>query len=120
MLKSCSRCGNLHPFGYVCTKGKVYRRGEESKLRTKYAWEKKSLEIRERANWLCEVCRDHGIYTYHNLEVHHIEKIKDAPDLLLDNNNLICLCVPCHRQADKGKLTKSYLYELVALREREC
>lgn len=120
MLKSCSRCGNLHPFGYVCIKGKVYRGGDERKLRTKYAWEKKSLEIRERANWLCEVCRDHGIYTYYDLEVHHIESLKDAPDQLLDNNNLICLCVPCHRQADNGKLKKSYLYELVALREREC
>ena len=119
MLKSCSRCGKLHPHGHVCVKGKVYRGGEERKLRKTYAWEKKSQEIREKANWLCEVCRANGVYTYGRLEVHHIETVREAPDKLLDNNNLICLCVTCHKQADRGELEKEYLYGLVGIREGE-
>lgn len=116
-LKSCSRCGKLHARDYVCTKGKVYRGGRERELRGTYAWEKKSLEIRAKANWLCEVCRDFGIYTYNDLQVHHIVRVEDDPDQLLDDNNLICLCVPCHNLADKGKIDPSYLYRLVDKRE---
>lgn len=116
-LKSCSRCGKLHPRDSVCTKGKVYRGGRERVLRGTYAWEKKSLEIRAKANWLCEVCRDVGIYTYNDLQVHHIVRVEDDPDQLLDDNNLICLCVPCHNQADKGELDKDYLLRLAEARE---
>ena len=89
MLKSCARCGKLHSHGYVCVKGKVYRGGEERKLRRLRAWKDKSEEIRERANYLCEVCRDNSFYSYGRLEVHHIESVRNAPDKLLDDNNLI-------------------------------
>ena len=92
MYKSCSRCGKIHPSDHKCTVGREYTGGNERKLRSTYAWTLKSQEIRERANHLCEVCRDQNIYTYNNIEVHHIEKVKDDESLLLDDNNLICLC----------------------------
>lgn len=113
MYKACGRCGKIHKWGYTCTKGKEYKGGEERKLRNTYKWEKKSKEIRAGANWLCAVCRDNGIYTYNDLEVHHIEKLRERPDLLLDDENLICLCREHHKQADSGELSKDYLKSLV-------
>lgn len=118
ILKACSRCGKLHPYNYKCKKGIVYSGGEERELRSKNKWTKKSIEIRERANYLCEVCRDEGIWTYDDVEVHHIRKIKDAPELYLDNENLICLCQKHHKEADKGKIDMNYLIALAIKREQ--
>ena len=117
MYKACA-CGRIHPSGYVCDKIKrTYQGGNERKLRSTYSWTLKSQEIRERANHLCEVCRDQNIFTYNNLEVHHIEKIRDEESKLLDDYNLICLCKDHHTQADDGKIDKEYLKQLVLRRE---
>ena len=117
MLKACSRCGKIHPYNQQCNVGKIYRGGEERNLRAKSAWHKKSEEIRERAQYLCEVCRDQNIITYDDLEVHHIIPLRIAPELLLDNLNLVCLCTMHHHEADDGKLSIDYLQKLA--RERE-
>lgn len=117
MYKTCSRCGKIHPANYKCNKGKVYRGGEERKLRNTYAWEKKSKEVREKANYLCEVCRAEGRYIYNNIEVHHITKITEDKSLLLDDFNLVCLCQEHHKKADKGLIDADYLRELAWLRE---
>lgn len=87
-------------------------------MRSKWAWQKRSLQVREDAQHLCEVCRDQGRYTHEGLEVHHIERLKDAPELLLDGSNLICLCVKHHKMADKGDLSKDYLRSLAEKREK--
>lgn len=117
MFKACSKCGQIHNTSYVCTKGKIYRGGDERKQRSRYAWTLKSKEIREKANYLCEVCRDHQVYRYDNLEVHHIIKVKDDLDKLLDDYNLICLCVEHHKQADNNKINTDYLLKLAKRRE---
>lgn len=117
MYKACAKCGKIHDINYQCGVKRTYRDTEEKRLRSQYAWTKKSKEIRERANNLCEVCRDKGIYTYDNLEVHHIEKIKDDKSKLLDNYNLICLCSEHHKLADAYKIEPSYLKELARKRE---
>ena len=116
---SCSRCGKIHPKGYVChVEKKHYKYSyKESRLRSKSAWTEKSIQIREDANYLCEVCKDKGIYNYRNVSVHHILKLRDRPDLLLDNYNLICLCKDCHRLADAGMISVDYLQELAKRRE---
>jgi hypothetical protein len=49
--------------------------------------------------------------------VHHIEKLRENVDGLLDDDNLICLCGKHHKQADKGLIDKEYLKELVKLRK---
>ena len=117
---SCSRCGRIHPKGYVCKVGarkKRYRYTyEESKLRSKGVWTEKSKQIREDANYLCEVCKDKGIYNYRDVSVHHIEKLRDRPDLLIEDTNLICLCKDCHRMADAGMIDKEYLKKLARKR----
>lgn len=120
MLKSCSRCGGIHPIGYRCTHNKsrvTYRGGEERELRNTHSWHKKSREIRDKAQGLCEVCRDNNRYVYDGLEVHHIEKVKHNPSKLLDDMNLVCLCTTCHKQADRGDISPDYLRELARKRE---
>lgn len=117
MWKSCSRCGKIHKAGYKCTVGKVYSGGRERELRSSYSWTRKSQEIRERAQYLCEVCSAQGVYTYQGLEVHHIIKVREDSDLLLDNRNLICLCQEHHKQADNGLLDAELLKDLAMKRE---
>ena len=117
MYKSCSICGKIHDTNKQCKSIKEYRGGEERQLRNLSKWHKKSLEIRHRANYLCEVCRDQGEYTFNHLEVHHIEKLSENADLLLDNYNLIVLCQRHHKDADKGLIDKEYLKRLAEERE---
>lgn len=119
MYKTCSRCGKIHDTRYKCSIGRYTgRQSEEYKLRNTYDWQQKSIEIRDKANWMCEVCRDRdNRYEYNNLEVHHIVKLKDAPGLLLDNYNLVCLCASCHKKADRGEIDVEYLRKLAKNRE---
>lgn len=118
MWKSCARCGKIHDTKYRCIPKRTKPQLDEYRLRSTYQWTQKSLEIRERAQYLCEVCRDRDQrYSYNDLEVHHIDKVKDAPDLLLDNYNLVCLCVEHHKQADNGQISKEYLRSLAYQRE---
>ena len=93
-------------------KGKTYKETNERRLRDTYAWQKKSRQIREDSQYLCAVCRDRGVYTYEGVEVHHIDKLSDNPEKLLDDDNLVCLCVEHHKQADRGDLDKDYLRKL--------
>lgn len=116
MYKSCSRCGRVHNTLYKCPRN-IPAPGIENKLRSQRKWTKKSLEIREESQNLCAVCREEGKYTYESLEVHHIIKVRDDPEKLLDDDNLICLCTYHHKLADEGKLDPDYLRELVKKRQ---
>jgi len=119
VYKSCSRCGKIHDTKYQCSHNKPkydngkYKTNGADRLRYSAAWQKKAEEIKEASKYLCAVCKDKGIYTYNNLEVHHIVKLREAPDKLLENKNLICLCRHHHIQADNGYLKKNYLQKLV-------
>lgn len=118
MYKSCSKCGRIHDYNYNCNVGRKYTKTDESRLRSKYAWTKKAKQIKEDALGLCEVCKALGVYTYDGLEVHHITKLKDNPNGLLDDDNLITLCTYHHKQADDGELDADYLRELVKERRK--
>ena len=118
MWKACSRCGKIHSDKYQCCAIKrKYGSTEERALRNRYAWARKSREIRDRANYLCEVCKAKGIYQYNSLEVHHIIPLREDDTRLLDNTNLICLCVECHKKSEKGEISKEYLEALARARE---
>ena len=117
-LKSCSKCGKIHPRGYNCNVGRKYTKTDESRLRSSYAWTLKAIQIKNDAMNLCEVCRAKGLYNYESLEVHHITKLRDDPNGLLDDDNLICLCVTHHKQADDGEIDADYLRELVKERQK--
>lgn len=119
---ACSKCGKIHPKGYNCQKNKRIwgqRDSEAYKLRNSHKWHLKSEQIKEESLYLCAVCRDEGIYNYTNLEVHHIIPLKDRPDLLMDDKNLITLCSRHHKEADRGSLEISYLKKLALKRIEE-
>lgn len=119
MFKACSRCGKVHDTSYRCNANKPkyhYERPETDRLRNTQKWAKKAVDIKEQAQYLCEVCRDKKILNYKNLEVHHIEKLRDKPDMLIEDSNLICLCIKHHKQADRGQLSKDYLRKLALRR----
>lgn len=118
MWKSCSKCGKMHKATDICSlKRQVTKKTLDQKLRSTRRWTNKSAEIREKSQWLCAICKQEGRYTYEGLEVHHIEKLRDNSEGLLDNYNLVCLCKYHHELADEGKIKASYLRELARCRE---
>lgn len=55
------------------------------------------------ANPLCVDCEGRGATTAAT-EVHHVEKVADAPDRRLDEMNVLGLCKACHsRRTAKGE-----------------
>ena len=118
MYKACSRCGRIHSTSYKCPEKRIYTPTEESNIRNSHSWHKKSEEIKRKSNYLCELCRElEHRYTYDNLEVHHIDKLKDKPERLLDNYNLICLCEKHHTEIENNIKMKDLLFELARRRE---
>jgi len=64
-------------------------------------WSRLSKRKR-RANPLCERCESKDYITLAT-EVHHIQKIRDAPHLKYDWENLMSVCSRCHAILDKSK-----------------
>lgn len=120
MYKACSRCGRIHDINYRCNAGRIYKgvRVEAEQVRYTTTWTKKAKAIKDASNNLCAVCLDNNILTYNGLEIHHIDKLTEAPEKAFDDDNLICLCKIHHRAADSGKIKKDYLRKLVQVREK--
>lgn len=55
--------------------------------------------------------------THEGLETHHIIKLVERPDLLLEDSNLICLCSRHHREAEKGEIDAGRLHRLAEMRD---
>ena len=92
---------------------------ESEQFRKTKAWTDKSLEIRQRDKFLCQICLRnlYNTLTFLNfkaVEAHHITPINEDYDRRLDNDNLISLCAYHHRMADKGQIPREELYEIVA------
>ena len=111
MLKSCKYCGKIHNSKYHCRKRPVQiRNSAADRFRHTKAWEKKSLEIRERDHFLCQACIRELPGTirrlnYDGLSVHHAVPIYQDWDSRLDNSNLITLCSVHHEMAESGQLS---------------
>jgi len=118
MLKSCHYCGKIHDSKFDCGKKPKPKRFVKEDEAGRYTWKfrMKSKEIKELSGYMCAVCKDQGHINYEDLEVHHIIKLTERPDLLTDDDNLICLCRFHHEQAESGQIDKKYLYSLVKMR----
>jgi len=59
------------------------------------SFKKKLLHIEcfKRSNFRCDCCNNQG-----SLNAHHLNSWKHHPELRFDINNLVCLCVNCHKQ----------------------
>ena len=96
MLISCKYCGRIHDQDFICDQKKRAKREqkrpdptEADRMRNSTAWQKKAEQIKADSHYLCAVCYDKGIYTCDKLEVHHIEKLKDAKEKFIDDGHTI-------------------------------
>lgn len=137
MLKACSYCGQIHDSQYICsqkekrTKERQSYRSNENKriydFHRSHKWKNKSLDIRERDNYCCQVCirRLHNPdrqFETDNISVHHIVPIAEDWESRLDDNNLVSLCTKHHEQAEKGIIKRDELLKIAKEQEdkRDC
>lgn len=134
MLKACSYCGRIHDSKYMCQQKEQNiksRQSQRSKTNKKvydfhrsHKWKGKSVAIRERDNYCCQICV-RGLYNpdrkyeTDNISVHHIVPIVEDWDKRLDDENLITLCEKHHEQAEKGEIKKEELKKIAQEQERE-
>jgi len=126
MLKACQYCGRIHAKGYDCGKKPKRNRQqaetEAALFRSSWQWTKKSLEIRERDNYLCQICL-RGKYNaqrmlqWDDVSVHHIIPVAANKELSMENTNLITLCSYHHEMAEAGKIPISELCEIARQQE---
>lgn len=124
MLRSCKYCGKIHDSKYQCSEKPVRRktRTKQNSFRSTEAWKRKSLDIRTRDNYLCQICirKLYGTTRQYNnkeIEVHHIVPVAEDWDKRLDNSNLISLCSRHHEMAEAGKIPRMELIELARQQE---
>lgn len=120
MLKSCKYCGRIHDSKYMCSKKpkNIRRMTEEDKFRNTTAWQNKREEVRQRDNYMCQVCirklyDTYDQYNYEDIEVHHAKKLNTNYDLRLDNKNLLTLCIKHHKMADKGEIPLAVILKII-------
>lgn len=117
MLKSCKHCGSIHQRNYQCPSKpvRVKQATHIDKFRWSKAWQRKRATIRDRDKHLCQLCmrRVPKRYTFDNIEVHHIIPIYEDWDRRLDEDNLICLCASCHKQAELRQVSRELLFDIV-------
>ena len=121
MLKSCQYCGKIVEKNHVCPKKPKYKKKNTSidKFRSTAAWQTKRKQIKERDQYLCQICiRElYGTiqkFTCDGISVHHAETIEDAWDKRLDDDNLICLCEMHHKMADAGEIPLEVIQGIIA------
>ena len=123
---SCQYCGRNHDEGYICNKKPRKNRNktdEASRFRNTSAWQEKRRQIKERDNYLCQVCiRDlyntWRRYNHQDLQVHHAVPIDISKELRLEDSNLITLCPMHHAMCDRGEIPYNEIKEIILEQER--
>jgi len=77
------------------------------------AWTRKSIEIRERDKYLCQVCLREGVYNYECLEVHHAIPLEEDFDRRLDNDALVTLCEQHHEMAERREIGREVIMGII-------
>ena len=114
MKRYCSRCGTFHDVNYTHPKAQRRKKNtEQNRFRRTNAWKEKSLDIRERDKFLCQICLKENVITTDGLSVHHIDSIAEDWDSRLDDENLITLCNEHHKMAEDGLIPKETLKNIV-------
>ena len=117
MLKSCQYCGRIHDSRYDCGRRPMRKRAaatETDRFRRSQAWTDKSIEIRQRDNYLCQICMRKLYntlwqYNYNGLSVHHAVPVTADWEKRLDDDNLLTVCQMHHEMAENGEIP----YEVV-------
>lgn len=127
-LIKCKYCNNIHDKYYDCD-AKV----KSNRLRRKYKysndyklyndcyntrkWRRLREEILKDNNYMCEICLELGKINCDDLQVHHIEKVKDNQAKMFDKNNLIVVCRGHHKQIEG--MNKEELLKFIKNKEGE-
>ena len=134
MLKACSYCGRIHDSKDMCTQKeqKIRERQSQRTNRNKkvydfhrsHKWKQKSMDVRERDEFCCQVCiwgrfRSQCGFETENISVHHIVPIAEEWDRRLDDENLITLCSKHHEMAERGEIKRKKLLSIAAEQERK-
>lgn len=128
MLRSCKHCGKIHDTKYDCGRKPIYKKATGGKgyfFRKSEAWTKKSLEIRERDGYLCQICirKLHNTlrqYNYDTLSVHHIVPVNEEYDKRLDDTNLLTVCRMHHEMCEGGLISRTEQLEIAREQERKA
>ncbi len=104
----CKHCMKIHDREYECDAKKKHRRMKQQARRndSRYKvyndcynttkWKKVREQVLKEANYMCEVCKEFGKFNYTDIQVHHVEKVKDNVDRMYDIDNLIVVCREHH------------------------
>ena len=127
MLKSCQYCGRIHDSKHICERKRQKIKARQScrskdnqqiyNFHRSQDWKNKSIEIRQRDNYCCQVCI-RGLhepirkYETENISVHHIIPIAEEWDRRMDNDILISLCRRHHEMADAGEISREWLLRI--------
>lgn len=122
MLKSCRYCGRIHDKKYDCGKRPVQKHiGNSAADRFRYtsAWQQKREQIKERDNYLCQICirnlfNTKKILNSENISVHHAEKLEENFEKRLDDDNLLTMCEIHHKMADKNIIPFEVVKRIIA------
>lgn len=124
MLKSCSYCGRIHDSKFNCGKKpqRIKKKYEKDSFRSTAAWQRKAEEIKERDNYLCQVCIRNLYGTKvrinsKNLSVHHAIPLKADYELRLNNKILITLCGIHHEMAESGEIPLDAILDIIKQQE---
>ncbi len=82
---------------------------DTTRFRNSPKWQKKRKHIKERDNYLCQICiremyNTRRKYNCNDLQVHHAVPINSSDELKLEDSNLITLCSMHHSMCDKGQI----------------
>ena len=88
-----------------------------------HKWKGKSIAIRERDNYCCQICirglhNPERKYETDNISVHHIVPVAEDWEHRLDDENLIALCSRHHEQAEKGEIKRDELQKIAKEQEK--
>ena len=99
--KVCSNCGKIISEN-KCDCKKEYKfkpKYDGDPILGTHRWKKKREYIRDRDGHMCQRCYiKYGIINTKDLSIHHIKSRKDYPELMWNDDNLICICKICNSQ----------------------
>lgn len=94
----------------------------KDRFRWTAAWQRKREEIKQRDNYLCQICirqlyETTDKYTYDSLEVHHAVTLEEDFDRRLDNDNLLTMCKRHHKMAEIFAIPKKEIIDIITEQE---
>lgn len=72
----------------------------DEKLKTSQ-WKATREQVIQRDNYCCRLCLINNYVETRGLQVHHIHKRVDRPDLTFNESNLVTVCRVCHEKVEK-------------------